>query len=233
VSTFALVHGACHGAWCWEHLTPELERRGHRVVAVDLPTEDPTAGNVRYAETVAESLVGLDDDVVVLGHSLGGLTVPLVAALRPVRRLVFLCAFPPQPGHSFSSQPHPDGLLPWVEGVSSSPVYASDGTFSFPPSFAAEVLYPDCTADDRTWATARLRSQTTTASAEVCPLNEWPSVRETQYVLAQADLAVNPAWARWVARERLGVVPVELPGGHSPFLARPRDLAEILTSGLD
>jgi pimeloyl-ACP methyl ester carboxylesterase len=94
VSTFALVHGACHGAWCWERLTPELEGRGHRVVAVDLPTEGRSAGNVRYAEIVAESLSGLEDDVVVVGHSLAGLTIPLVAALRPVRRLVFLCAFP-------------------------------------------------------------------------------------------------------------------------------------------
>jgi pimeloyl-ACP methyl ester carboxylesterase len=94
MSTFALVHGACHGAWCWQRLTPELEGRGHRVVAVDLPTEDRSAGNVRYAEIVAESLAGLEDDVVVVGHSLAGLTIPLVAALRPVRRLVFLCAFP-------------------------------------------------------------------------------------------------------------------------------------------
>ena len=36
MTTFALVHGAWHGGWCWERLTPELERRGHRVVTVDL-----------------------------------------------------------------------------------------------------------------------------------------------------------------------------------------------------
>ena len=231
MSTFALVHGACHGAWCWERLTPELEGRGHRVVAVDLPTEDRSAGNVRYAEIVAESLAGLEDDVVVVGHSLAGLTIPLVAALRPVRRLVFLCAFPPQPGQSFSSQQHPEGLLPWVEGISSSPAYDADGTtFSFPPAFSAEVLYPDCSAEDQAWAMARLRSQTSTPGAEVCPLDAWPAVPETQYVLARDDRAVNSAWARWVARERLGVDPVELPGGHSPFLARPQHLAEILTS---
>jgi pimeloyl-ACP methyl ester carboxylesterase len=227
---YVLVHGACHGAWCWDRLTPELEARGHRVVAVDLPTEDRSAGNVRYAEIVAESLAGLDEDVVVVGHSLAGLTIPLVAAVRPVRRLVFLCAFPAQPGQSFSSQQHPDGLLPWVEGISSSPAYGADGTFTFPPAFAAEVLYPDCSAQDLAWATARLGRQTTTPSNEVCPLDDWPSVPETRYVLARDDRAVNPAWARWVARERLGVDPVELPGGHCPFLARPRDLADILTS---
>jgi pimeloyl-ACP methyl ester carboxylesterase len=34
---FVLVHGACHGAWCWDDVGARLRRRGHRVVAVDLP----------------------------------------------------------------------------------------------------------------------------------------------------------------------------------------------------
>jgi pimeloyl-ACP methyl ester carboxylesterase len=44
MATFGLVHGSWHGAWCWERLVPELEARGHRAVAVDLPAEDPAAG---------------------------------------------------------------------------------------------------------------------------------------------------------------------------------------------
>ena len=43
MTTFALVHGAWHGAWCWEPVMAELERRGHRAVAVDLPCDDPAA----------------------------------------------------------------------------------------------------------------------------------------------------------------------------------------------
>jgi pimeloyl-ACP methyl ester carboxylesterase len=38
--TFVLVHGARHAGWCWELLTPLLQRAGHDVVAVDLPSED-------------------------------------------------------------------------------------------------------------------------------------------------------------------------------------------------
>jgi len=44
MATFGLVHGSWHGGWCWERLIPELEARGHRAVAVDLPAEDPAAG---------------------------------------------------------------------------------------------------------------------------------------------------------------------------------------------
>lgn len=69
-TTFGLVHGAWHGAWCWDRLTSELEARGHRAVAVELPASDPRAGLTSYAEVIAESL-GDAGDVVLVGHSLG------------------------------------------------------------------------------------------------------------------------------------------------------------------
>ncbi len=34
-----LIHGSYFGSWCWRLLTPELERLGHRVTAVDLPDQ--------------------------------------------------------------------------------------------------------------------------------------------------------------------------------------------------
>jgi pimeloyl-ACP methyl ester carboxylesterase len=70
VTTVALVHGAWHGAWCWERLQPELEASGHRVVAVDLPIEDARLGSADYAAVVTRALEAVEDDVVVVGHSL-------------------------------------------------------------------------------------------------------------------------------------------------------------------
>src|SRR3954470_22180640 len=97
--TFVLVHGAWHGAWCWEALLPELGERGVEALAVDLPSDDPDAGLADYAATVLEA-VGAREDVVLVGHSLGGITIPLVAAQRPVRALAFVCALVPVPGAS-------------------------------------------------------------------------------------------------------------------------------------
>ena len=74
MTTFALIHGAWHEAWCWEPLIPELERRGHRAVAVDLPGDDPSAATMDNARLIADSLADVGDDVVVVGHSLGGIT---------------------------------------------------------------------------------------------------------------------------------------------------------------
>ena len=62
---------------------------------------------------------------------------------------------------------------------------------------------------------------------EITPLAEWPDV-PCSSILCREDRALNPDWARAAAKERLGVTAIELPGGHSPFLSRPRDLATAL-----
>jgi len=95
VATFAFVRGSWHGAWCWELLINELEALEHRSVAVDLPCDDEEAGCEEYAEVVRRAIEAVHDPIVV-GHSLGGLTIPLVAARRRVHQLVYLCAFVPR-----------------------------------------------------------------------------------------------------------------------------------------
>ena len=63
------------------------------------------------------------------------------------------------------------------------------------------------------------------------PLERWPDV-ELVTILCEEDRAISPAWTRWVAAHRLRTEAVVLPGGHSPFLSRPADLADALTAGL-
>ena len=99
----ALVHGSYHGAWCWDLLRPELERLGHRVITMDLPISDPALGAADYARVVENALEPGSEPVLV-GHSMAGLVIPLVAANRPIRRLIFLAAFLPSPGRSANDQ---------------------------------------------------------------------------------------------------------------------------------
>ena len=79
MSTFGLVHGHWHGAWCWDRLIPELESRGHRAVAMDLPCETRDAGGACNAQVVKGAIADCGEDIVLVGHSAGGLTIPLVA----------------------------------------------------------------------------------------------------------------------------------------------------------
>ena len=228
MATFGLVHGAGHGAWCWERLTPLLEALGHRVVAMDLPCEDPTAGARRYAEVVDEALPPTKD-LVLVGHSLAGLTIPLVAARHPVRRLVYLCAIVPELGRSLADQVAADpALYDPVLRAHPGRLTAPDGTTTLRDAAAArDIFYQDCSPEDIGWAFARLRPQAAAPRREPCPLQAWPAV-ETAYVLCREDHAISPLWSRRVAKERLGVEPIELDGGHSPFISRPAALAGVL-----
>jgi DNA-binding NarL/FixJ family response regulator len=101
VATFALIHGGGGGALDWHLVAPALREYGHDPVAVDLPKEDPSAGWSEYADTVVQA-VGDGGDLVVVGHSLGAFTAPLVCARRPVELIVLVAGMIPSAGELFA-----------------------------------------------------------------------------------------------------------------------------------
>lgn len=129
-----------------------MERAGHSSSAVDLPCEDPDAGAERYADEVATSVPRKAGGVVLVDHSLAGLTIPIVAARIRTVITIYLCALLPVPGLSFDAQ------------------NAHAGT-RFKPS-EPPVGHPDGSS--------------------------------------------------------FGIEAIEMPGGHSPFLSRPAELAKRL-----
>ena len=99
MATYALVHGASSDSWYWHLVVPELRRRGHDVVAPDLPSDDDRYGFEEYAAAVVDS-IGARRDVVLVAQSLGGFTAPLVCERVPVRLLVLVAAMVPMPGEA-------------------------------------------------------------------------------------------------------------------------------------
>lgn len=231
--TFGLVHGEWHGSWCWDLVAAELRGRGHEAVAVDLPSEDPQAGAEAYAQVVADAVGERDGEVVLVGHSMGCLTVPVAAELlasrgRPVDRLVLIAPLLPRLGRSFDEvhADEPDRLMP---GLGAGQHRHSDGSTSWQPQAAIATMYPDAAPELAEWAAARLRRQQWRVRQEVTPLRAWPEVAVT-VVACGADAVVNSDWVRRAARVRLGAEAVLLPGDHSPFLARPAQLADLVLS---
>jgi pimeloyl-ACP methyl ester carboxylesterase len=220
MSTFGLVHGGGFGAWCWEQLVPELEARGHRAATVDLAPEEQSAGAARCAELVLQAFDGLSE-LVLVGHSVAGLIIPLVAERRPLRRLVFLHALLPRPGQSVVDQlaAEPDMFNPEMFSVK-TPFWEEEAV-------ATRFLLHDCPPDIAHDAFRRLRPEPGVLGREVTPLQAWPDV-PSAYIVCTGDRTATPAWARRAARERLGVEPIEIPAGHCPFLSRPKQLAEAL-----
>lgn len=226
MTTVALVHGAFHGAWCFDRLLPELERHGLRPLAIDLPKEDASAGNVHNAEVICDALAE-HEDVVLVGHSLAGLTVPLVAARRPLRRLVYLCALVPQPGLSGFDWIPAAGVS--VFDWAAHQLDQGDGTALWDVAQGTEMFVNLCTPADQAWAAARLGRQAWLPSSEPCPLAVLPTC-PSAYIACTHDRVIDPAWQRRAAREQLGVEPVELVADHSPFLSCPAALADALAA---
>ena len=221
-----LVHGSYHGAWCWDRLTPELERRGHRVTAMDLPITDPEFGAAEYARAVEQAIPRRSKPLLV-GHSMGGLIIPIAASHRAVRRLVFLAAFLPLPGQSAADQRAAEPIDGRMPPTTAEWTDLGDDVWMVGPNTATELFFHDAAPADARWATQRLRPQAYRVMHETTPLVAWPDV-ESRSIVCRDDRAINPDWVRSAARDRLGTEAVEIDGAHSPFLTRPTELAAIL-----
>jgi len=221
---FVLVHGAYHGAWCWDELRAELARGGHASTAVDLPCDDPDAGAERYVDEILRAIPKQFGSVVMVGHSLAGLSIPIAASRTRTAMTIYLCAILPVPGLSFDAQraDMATGFAP-----SKPAVGHPDGSDTWPEEGAVEVFFHDCEPEVALAAARQLRRQYWRVTQEVTPLRQWPAV-PAAYVLCTDDRMVSRAYAVRAARLQLGVDPIELPGGHSPFLSRPRELAQAL-----
>lgn len=227
MATFGLVHGAWHGAWCWEKLSPELEKLGHRTIAMDLPCDNKDRANSRdYVKVVVEALQG-QKDLILVGHSLGGITIPLAADELSVKHLVYLNAVLRRPGHSLEED-NTEGLHQDMNppGAFDNLKFNDDGSYYLPEDEAIRVLYHDCSPEISKWAASQLRAQFSLWQDHSWQ-KEWPKIPASS-IIASDDRAVGPVWSRRIAKDWLGVEPIEITGSHSSFLSRPAELARIL-----
>jgi len=172
---FLLIHGACHGGWCWDQVSVQLRERGHHAAAPDLPCDDLDAGLDDYADVAIESLGSATDDVVVVAHSLGALVAPLVATRVRTRRMVFVAGIIGAPGKSLAELADEDAArdLPMAD----DDLQTDDtGRFRFTPEGARQLLYHDCDPLIAESATDRLRFQRSMWH-EVAKFDEWPDTQ--------------------------------------------------------
>ena len=214
MTAFALIHGSGDGGWAWHLVQEALRARGHVAVASDLPTDPEDATWDDCVEVVASALAEewLVGDVVVVGHSSGGLLVPLVAERLGAALQVFVAGMVPRAGESASAWFPAVG---WYEAVAA-------------PADAADVFHHDVPAALAREAVARER-----VTGERLGEVPWPSPAlppiPARYVVTARDRFIPPAVQRRVAAERLGIgAPDELDAGHCAPLSRPGELAALL-----
>lgn len=224
MSTFAFVHGAGDCGWAWHLVEAELRAQGHDTVAPDLPCDDDAAGLEGYVDAVIAA-IGERKHVVMVGHSFGGFTAPLVAARCDAEVLVFVTGMVPAPGESPRAWWSNTGYKAAVQAQA-----ALDGgvTGNDDPYVAFLHDVPRPLAEE---AVRRGRNQSGASMRAPWPLAALPAV-PTKFIVCTEDRFFPAEFQRRLARERLGIVPDEIATGHCAALARPKELAALLTSYL-
>ena len=229
-----LVHGGGHAADCWELTVDEIHRRepGLTVLAVDLPGRRSRPGDLR-ALTIADwvdSVVrdieasGLDD-IVITAHSLGGMTVPGVAAklgASRVREMVFAAAYiPPEGGSVIDTIPGLAGLFARRR--------APAGPGATPRWFATYAYTNGMSRAQRRLSLDRLCDESTSIIREQVSRADMPADVPRTWILTKGDRALAPKTQR-KSIEALGGVQmmIEIDTCHNLMISEPTRTAEIL-----
>lgn len=230
VTEFLLIHGSCHGAWCWRDVIPALDALGHTVRALDLPShgEDKTPiAEVTldlYRDAILEAI---DGPVTLVGHSMAGFPIAAAAQAAPskIERLVYLCAYAPISGHSLvdmrkmaARQPLLDAIKKSEDGLSWEPI----------PSKARATFYHDCPDETVAFAKERIVAQAILPQATKLDLGEAYEGVAKSYIRCTDDRTIPPEFqsemaARFAVEDRY-----EMQTSHSPFFADPTGLATLL-----
>jgi pimeloyl-ACP methyl ester carboxylesterase len=217
-ATVVLVHGAWHGPWCWERVTPLLDRQGVPWATVDRRAGDPpvVSSDPHFDDLVTRVVIGqIDGPVVLVGHSQGGAAITFAGVGNSqVRHLVYLAAIMP-------------GVEPWLAPTQEliDGIVVAEGGRAFDPA-AADVFYGDCTPADVDWVLGQLHLQGTLPEGTLpSPAFAWQEKPST-YVVCTEDRALPPDGQRGCAAHASEVV--EWPTSHSPFISRPELVADLL-----
>lgn len=227
---FILVHGGCHEGDCWDLLAGELRKRGHHVETPTLPGHGhavPRASLEDGIAAIARLVEGAPGPVVLVGHSLGGMTISAVAEAVPDRiaHLVYVSALLPVGGESAADLGrHADFRA--TEGS----YLSDDGAWAMVrPELARELFYADCSAAVANAAMARLCPTDTSFIVTAVQLSADHFGRVPKhYVVCLQDAAIGLNAQRSMIAACPGVRVAEIDTGHSPFLARPRELADLI-----
>lgn len=225
---FLLVHGSCHGAWCWRDTLPALRALGHSAQAIDLPGagSDPTplAGQTLAACRDA-ILRAAPPGTILVGHSWGGYPITAAAQAAPDRfaGLIYLCAYVPEPGLSLVQMRRKAAEQPILAAV----IRAEDGrSYRIDPARAPDLFYHDCPPETVLYALPRLSAQAT-APQETPLIGSLPDLPRA-YVRCSQDRTIPPDYQIEMTKDWPTDCLHTLATSHSPFFADPTGLAALL-----
>jgi len=233
-AALVLIHGGQHDSRCWQPTTDAIDRAapGTRILAVNLPGRQGVPGDLdtlTIADCVEAAVAQIEqaglDDIVLVGHSMAGLTVPGVAAkLGPdrVRRIICVaCCVPPQGKRIL------DTLLPPIR------LAAGRGSNELPLWMAKRMFTNGMTADQRAFSLSVLVPDAARLALQPADRSDLPARIPRSWVLTRRDRSLPPRQQRRFIENLGGVEEViELDTCHNAMISRPDELAAILLARL-
>ena len=230
MSDILLVHGSCHGAWCWRDLLPELRALGHTPRAIDLPGhgDDLTPVNDVTLDSYADAVLAASTpQTVVVGHSMGGFAISAAAQKNPaaMARLIYLCAYVPAPGMTLADMRKQAPSQPLMPAVR----MADDGkSFTLDPTMTEALFYNDCPPGAAEFAIPRLCAQAIAPTTVALPDTRRAESLPRSYIRCMDDRTIPPAYQVTMTQDWPDKDVYEMATGHSPFLTDPARLARII-----
>lgn len=241
-NTYVLVHGAWQAGWIWEDVKKYLEAEGNKVISVDLPGhgEDNRPMEDQNLDTYSDALVNIlneqEQPVILLGHSMGGMSISQAACIVPekISKLVYLCAFLPKDGQS-NDGIDGNGIKPtdWKtmaeEGVGVT-IHRDGKTSTLSDEMIIHACLNDVTDEDVKNILPRFGEQPLAPQCQPVKITDvFYSIPKVYIRCLQDNILSLELQDKMIAD-----TPVEqvftMDASHSPFFSRPEELAKILLS---
>lgn len=226
-----LVHGGGHGAWCWVDVQRYLDGAGIASTAIDLPgsgSDTASRSEVALGSYVGATIAqvdAIDDDVLLVGHSIAGLTLPAVTAARPdrIRHVMYIAALITDSGGRGIDSIPADRRPSYFELAKRSP------DNSFLPSFKAawDRFFPSLAQDQARECYAKLTPQPLGPYLDPNPVDVAHMDTPRSYLLLEDDRTFPVPLAREFAR-RASVEPIIRRGDHCWMLTDPHACANAI-----
>lgn len=236
MSTYVLIHGSWHGAWCWYKIIPLLEQAGHTAIALDLPGHGRDWTPARditmqsYVDSVCKILDAQPEPVILVGHSRGGIVISQTAEQRPekIKALVYLAAY---------LIPNGEAMLPTALSDSESLIASNlmlneaEGSHMLKQEAFKAALYADCSAEDVALAGALLTPEPNSPVATPLSLSAENFGRVARvYIETLQDHGVTPTLQKKMYTATPCQRVISMATSHSPFLSAPEKLVSHLVS---
>ncbi|KAI4314924.1 hypothetical protein L6164_027784 [Bauhinia variegata] len=247
---FVLVHGACHGAWCWYKVSTLLKSAGHKVTALDMAASGIHPKQMHEVKSMSEYFEPLikfigslpeEDKVILVGHSMGGICVSAAMERFPHKISVAVFASALMPGPDLSSHTlrqelyqrrsdsHTDSEFIFGNGPVNPPT-----EILFGPQFSKSKLYQLSPPEDLALAISLLRP--TLLNRDVQVVEKETAVTRDNYgsvarvfIVCEQDNAIEQDFQRWMIQENPpNEVKVIAESDHMPMFSKPQELCSIL-----